>query len=567
MKKRYVMRTLCALVSVLALTACGGGTSAGSSGESSSSVSSASMSSASSSSDTVTITIPEGASVSQDTDVTAMVSVDFTTMDPMDTSDTLSGGIQRMMMDGLFGFDENMQIIPLLATSYEANDEATEYTIHLREGISFTDGTPWNADALLVNIEKWADQDLGLKRTTFLCNVLDHAEKIDDYTVTIYLTEPFGAFISNLAHPATLIMSPAQIEAGVEACAQNPVGTGQYKFVEWVEGDHLTLELNPDWWGYDADICGGTALAESDAGFKTITFRPVSESATRVAAMQSGDAQITWSVPTESVDTLKADANVSVGEDESITVYYFFMNNQKEPFNDVRVRQAVAYAINKEAYVEVVWNGYGSVATSMVGEDVQHYKANDPYPYDPEKAVELLTEAGYPDGFTTTLIYSNTTANQKAAEFYKQQLAEVGITLELEGMESALVNEKVQGADVPGSEAEVECYMSGWSTSTGDADWGLRPMLATESEPPMSYNISYYENEEIDQLLQDGLSTADEEKRAEIYAEVQDIVWEDVPLVCVANSENLWATSSNITGVYLLGDGSICIRNARMAEE
>ena len=134
-------------------------------------------------------------------------------------------------------------------------------------------------------------------------------------------------------------------------------------------------------------------------------------------------------------------------------------------------------------------------------------------------------------------------------------------------MESALVNEKVQGADVPGSEAEVECYMSGWSTSTGDADWGLRPMLAIESDPPMSYNISYYENEEVDQLLKDGLSTADEEKRADIYAQIQDIVWEEVPLVCIANSANLWATSSNITGVYLLGDGSVCMRNARMAGE
>lgn len=120
------------------------------------------------------------------------------------------------------------------------------------------------------------------------------------------------------------------------------------------------------------------------------------------------------------------------------------MNTQKAPFNDVKVREAMAYAINKEAYIQVVMNGYGSVATSMVGEEVQHYKGNDPYSYDPEKAKELLKAAGYPDGFTTTLMYSNTTANQKKAEFYKQQLSEVGIDLELNGMESAVLNEKVQ---------------------------------------------------------------------------------------------------------------------------
>lgn len=362
-------------------------------------------------------------------------------------------------------------------------------------------------------------------------------------------------------------MSPKQIEAGEDACAQAPVGTGQYKFVEWVAGDHMKVELNKDWWGYDADVCGGTALADADAGFKSITFKPVAESATRVSAIQAGDAQIMWSVPTESVDTLKGDSNVSVGMGDSIAVWYFFMNTQKAPFNDVKVREAMAYAINKEAYIQVVMNGYGSVATSMVGEEVQHYKGNDPYSYDPEKAKELLKEAGYPDGFTTTLMYSNTTANQKKAEFYKQQLSEVGIDLELNGMESAVLNEKVQGADCAGADAEVDCYISGWSTSTSDADWGLRPMLATESEPPMSFNISYYENEKVDQLLKDGLATADEDKRGEIYGEVQDIVWKDLPLLCIASDKNIWATSNNITGVYLLGDGSIGMRNARMAAE
>ena len=394
MKKRHVMRALVAAATALALTACGS-TGSSDTSKSTSTASAASTSSGSEADTENTITIPAGESVSQDSDVTAMVAVDFTTMDPMDTSDTLSGGVQRMMMDGLFGFDENMQIIPMLATSYEANDEATEYTIHLREGVSFTDGTPWNADALIANVNKWADKSLGLKRTTFLCNVLDHAEKIDDYTVKIYLSQSFGAFISNLAHPATLIMSPKQIEAGEDACAQAPVGTGQYKFVEWVAGDHMKVELNKDWWGYDADVCGGTALADADAGFKSITFKPVAESATRVSAIQAGDAQIMWSVPTESVDTLKGDSNVSVGMGDSITVWYFFMNTQKAPFNDVKVREAMAYAINKEAYIQVVMNGYGSVATSMVGEEVQHYKGNDPYSYDPEAAVEELKADGW----------------------------------------------------------------------------------------------------------------------------------------------------------------------------
>ena len=438
MKKRHVMRALVAAATALALTACGS-TGSSDTSKSTSTASAASTSSGSEAGTENTITIPAGESVSQDSDVTAMVAVDFTTMDPMDTSDTLSGGVQRMMMDGLFGFDENMQIIPMLATSYEANDEATEYTIHLREGVSFTDGTPWNADALIANVNKWADKSLGLKRTTFLCNVLDHAEKIDDYTVKIYLSQSFGAFISNLAHPATLIMSPKQIEAGEDACAQAPVGTGQYKFVEWVAGDHMKVELNKDWWGYDADVCGGTALADADAGFKSITFKPVAESATRVSAIQAGDAQIMWSVPTESVDTLKGDSNVSVGMGDSIAVWYFFMNTQKAPFNDVKVREAMAYAINKEAYIQVVMNGYGSVATSMVGEEVQHYKGNDPYSYDPEKAKELLKEAGYPDGFDTK-IYCKSQDNDTATAF-QAILSSVNVNAEVVTMDASALAE------------------------------------------------------------------------------------------------------------------------------
>ena len=567
MKKRGAK--LCALMmaAVMALTACGGSSNSGSSTTAAggSQGAAAETSAAVPPENAPEAEIPEGESVSQEQDIVAAVRVDITTMDPMDTSDTLSGGIQRMVMDGLFGFDDDMKIFPMLATEYEANEEATEYTFKLREGISFTDGTPWNADAAIANFEKWADKDLGLKRTTLLCNVLDHFEKIDDYTVKVYLSEPFGAFIATLAHPACVMMSPVQIAAGPETCALDPVGTGQYTFGEWVEGDHVTLNLNKDWWGYDADLCGGTALAASDAGFKSVTFRPVAEDATRIAMIQSGDAQIIWPAPTESVELLRQDPNVNVQDKESITVWYMTLNTQKPPLNDVRVRQAMNYAINKEAYIQVVMNGQGSLATSCMGPAVQHYKGNDPYPYDVEKAKELLTEAGYPDGFTVTLTYANTSANQKKAEFYKQQLSEVGINLELNGMENAVMNEAIQGATGPGSDVMVVCYLTGWSTSTGDADWALRPLLATESEPPLSYNTSYYENEEFDQLLQEALQTADETKRAEAYAKAQDIMWEDVPMICVANDFNTWVTSKNIAGVKLYPDQAINMKNARMA--
>lgn len=508
--------------------------------------------------------MPEGASVSQKTDVTAAMSVDFMTMDPMDTSDTLSGGVQRLIMDGLFGFDDEMKIIPLLAESYEANEDATEYVIHLRQGISFSDGTPLNAEAAKANFDRWGDKELGLKRTTLLCNVLKSTEAVDEYTVKVTLTEPFGAFVATLAHPACVLMSPQVIEQGKEACAERPVGTGQYLFKEWIAGDHTTVTLNKDWWGYDPEICGGKALAEPDAGFQSITFRPVGENASRVAMLQSGEADFIWPVPTESMETLAADENVYVGADEGIVVRYMFMNTQKAPFNDVRVRQAMNYAIDKDAYIAVVKNGLASKATSILGPATQHYKRNEPYAYDLEKARKLLTDAGYPDGFETSLICTTTTSDLKQCEFIQQQLAQAGITVNINSMEKAIVSEKVESAEGPGSEAEVEMYMSGWSSSTGDADWGIRPVLARESEPPKSYNISYFENEEMDGFLYAALETADEEKRAELYAKAQDIIWEECPVVFFANDYNTWASAADVANVKIYPDGGLNIRNARM---
>ncbi|MDR2176797.1 MAG: ABC transporter substrate-binding protein [Treponema sp.] len=511
------------------------------------------------------VSIPAGQSVSQNTDITAAVTVDFTTLDPQDTSDTLSGGIQRLIMDGLFGFDDDMKVINLLAESYTANDQATEFTFVLRKGISFTDGTPWDADAFVANIKKWDDKSLRLKRTALLSDVIDTWEKIDAYTVKVKLTGPFGALIPTLAHPACVIMSPKQIDAGVNACADKAVGTGQYEFVEWVRGDHLTIRLKKDWWGYDSARTGGKPLAEKDAGFKSITFRPVSESATRTAMVQSGDAQIMWTVPPESVKVLQADKAFSVGIRRGLTVYYLWMNTQKKPFSDKRVRQALNYALDRNALIAVVENGIGTVANAIMGPDTQFAKEMPLIPYDVAKAKQLLAEAGYPNGFSTTIMGPNTSYNSKVLEFFQQQYAPLGITIQNKLMESAITNERVQDATGPGSEVEVEMYLSGWSSSTGDADWAIRPLFATESAPPLNYNLAYFSNAKLDALIKQGLSSADDEVRRKAYSEAQDLLWDELPVVPRHIANYVWVTTSKIINVSNFPDGAINLRAARMA--
>ena len=549
--KKILVLALAAVM--LLLCACG---SSGSSGSTAATAAPSGGSSSGAAAPAASGSEPAAKASAQDYDAVAAVSLDFTTMDPVDTSDTLSGGIQRLIMDGLFGFDDQMNQIPMLATKWEANDDATEYVLTLREGVSFSDGTPWNAEAAKANLDKLDDTNRHLKRTSLLSSIIDTVEITGDYEVTVKLTQPFSAFIANLCHPACVMMSPKVIEAGDDVCAKAPVGTGQYLFVEWEQGDHLKLERNPDWWGYEA------GLVSPDAGFKSIDFKVVTENATRVSMLQAGDADFIWPVPTESYAAVEADPNLVAHSEAGIVVRWLYMNTQKAPLNDVRVRKALALSVNKDAFIQVIYNGHGSPATSILGSSVTGYKRNEPVPQDIEQAKALLAEAGYPDGFTITQYYSNNTTNANSAQFMQQQFAAIGVKLELVGEESAMTNARIQDCEKPGAEADVDVYLTGWSPSTGDADWALRPLLCSEMCPPTNYNIAYFNNARYDELVHGALAVPDQAKKNEMYAEAQDIIWEEMPIIPLMEQNNTWANKNTFEGILIYPDGAINVRNA-----
>ncbi|HEY5525285.1 MAG TPA: glutathione ABC transporter substrate-binding protein, partial [Clostridium sp.] len=465
-------------------------------------------------------------------DIVIAINGDFVTFDPADTNDTLSCGGEKTMIEGLFGFDNDMKVIPALATEYKANDTADQFTFTLREGVEFTDGTPWNADAAIINFNRLADQTQGLKRNT-LFKMIDHTEKISDYVIKIVLKEPFGAMINTLAHPAAGMISPAALEKYGKDVSQHPVGTGMYKFAEWRPGESMKIEKNDKYWN-------------GNVAFDSVTFKPVKENDTRVAMLQSGDADFIYPVPTESIEKLKSDSTLSVNEEEGLSVRYLFLNNEKAPFNNIKVRQALNYAIDKDAYCKVVWDGFSTPTKSIIAPNVQYYKENDIYQYNIEKAKSLLKEAGIENGFTTTLWVGNSTSSVKSAEFIQQQLKLVGVTVNIESMDNGTLMSKVSNvkAGTSGADASIEMYIIGWSPSTGDADWGIRPIACKESFPPVSYNASYYNNPEFDNLIYDGLKTADPDKRAQAYVKAQDIIWKDVPMVWLGVDQNLWASKN-----------------------
>lgn len=479
-------------------------------------------------------------------DIVIAVADNFTGMDPHDTNDTLSGSAQKTMLEGLVGFDKDMKVIPVLAEEYSANEDATEFTFKLRQNVKFHDGTPFNAEAVKINFDRLADPNSGLKRHS-LYSLIKSTEVISEYEVKFTLSEPFGAMINTFAHPAGLIHSPKALEEFGNEVARNPVGTGPFKFVEWKPSEGLKIIKNEDYWQ--------EGLPKVDS----ITFKPVSENGSRIAMLQTGEADFIYPVPTEQADSIAGKNGIEVESKPSIIVRYMSMNTLKAPYNDIRVRQALNYAINKEAFIKVVMNGYGSELDSIIAPDVQYYAKQDPYAFDVEKAKGLLKEAGYENGFKAKLWGGNSSSAVKAMEFLQQQLAQVNVQVEVVPMESGTLSEKiwsVQNAD----DAELELYYGGWSPSTGDADWGIRPLLGGEDAfPPNSYNVSYYNNTNVNALIQAALKTADTEKRGQAYEEVQKTVWQDAPWVFLSADNTMAGKKNYLKGIYLLPDGSLSV--------
>ena len=233
-------------------------------------------------------------------DVVAAVASTFTTMDPYDANDTLSQAVVKSFYQGLFGFDKDMKMVPVLAESYQASKDGLTYTVKLKKGIKFHDGTDFNAAAVKTTFDRVTNPENKLKRFTLYKNIAK-TEVVDPSTVKFTLHEPFSPFINSLAHPSGVIISPAALQKfGSKGIAQNPVGTGPFKFVEWKQTDYLKVAKFDGYWkkGYPK--------------VDTITFRPVADNNSRSAMMQTGEAHFTFPEPYEQAEVLKGKPNLEL---------------------------------------------------------------------------------------------------------------------------------------------------------------------------------------------------------------------------------------------------------------
>ena len=475
-------------------------------------------------------------------DVVVAVQSSFTTTDPYDANDTLSQAVSKSFYQGLYGFDKNFKIEPVLAESYSVSKDGLTYTVKLKSGIVFHDGTPFNAEAVKINFDRATNPDNKLKRYNLYKNIVK-TEALDANSVRFTLAEPFSPFINTLAHPSAAMISPAALaKYGSKGIAQNPVGTGPFTLVEWKSTDYLKVAKFANYWkkGYPK--------------VDSITWRPIADNNTRAAVMQTNEAHFAYPVPPEMVLSLSKNAKLEVVESPSIQHRYISMNTQQKPFDNLKVRQAINYAINKEALIKVAFSGYATPAEGPLPKGIEYATQFGAWPYDLAKAKQLLKEAGYPDGFESTLWAGfNNTTSQKVIQFTQQQLAQVGIKLKIEALEAGQRVERVESAQDP-AKAAVRMYYIGWAASTGQADWAMRPLFASDSMPPKSFNTAYYKNDAVDADIAKALVATDSKERASLYADAQKRIWDDAPWVFLATERLLSVRSRNLTGFYVIPD-------------
>ncbi len=457
-----------------------------------------------------------------------------TSLAPGQATGLADTSVMRTIYEGLVGFDLNFDVVPELATDWTVSEDATELTFQLREGVTFHDGTELNAEGVVAYFDWLMDPDnaLGARGRSGLAG-LTGWEATGPMEVTLTLDAPNGAFLFNLALANSYIASPNALS---EDLARNPVGSGPFRFAEWQDGEYVLVERYEDYWGDPAHV-------------EAIRFMVVNNAATRVAMLEAGEIDWAEDLPPALLPAVEANPELEAVATESTFARIFPMNTQREPFDDVRVRQALNYAVDKDQLAQVVFRGYATVMDSPLTSPVFGYTSVGPYPYDPERARELLAEAGYgPDGETLAFdVLTFTGAEYETAGTVLQQMfADVGVEMTLNPTERGSLVEQIFQ---PLETTEFLAGLVGNSSATGDAARTLAVPFARASWPPASNNWSFYENPELEALLEAGVATGDPDERREIYAEAQRIIWEDAPWVFLYSPDNIAGQRAGVTGI------------------
>ena len=475
------------------------------------------------------------------------IGADATGLDSRTVMNNESGFVMSAVLDGLTQYKRGTtEVEPGLAESWTVSADGKTITFRLRKGVKFHDGTPFDADAVMFDFDRILNDKspyfyrAGVTAGSFVPEFYGEVtgyQKVDQYAVRVTLKRKFAPFLDGLATAFSGLVSPAAVKQwGPVEIAKHPIGTGPFKFVEWVRNDHITVEANPDYWG-------GKPYLDR------IVYRIIPENSVRLLNLEQGSVDIVDGVNPDDIQRIKANSKLVLLEQAGATINGISMNNQKAPFDDVRVRQAMNYAVNRQEINDFLYKGVAVLSTNPVPPVTWSFDTGlSGYPYDPAKARKLLAEAGHPNGFKVEMIAFpnprgyNPVGGARLAVAVQDYLRRVGVEISIKQLEWGTFLKTIRSGD----------YLigpAGWSADNGDPDNFLYSLYSSTTWG--SGNNSRYKNVEVDKLLQEAQETFDREQRIQLYRKAQRTIMDEAPWIFINHTKLIRATSARVQGYVL----------------
>ncbi len=459
-------------------------------------------------------------------------------LDPAVVTDGESFRVTRNIYESLLEYKrDSTEIVPCLAELWVTSPSGLEWKFELRHHVTFHDGTPFNAEAVVFNFERWMFEQHPYHKGVFeywksmfggFPGFVKSVKAIDEFSVEFVLDKPMAPFLANLAMPMFGIASPTAIKKHGDDYFKNPVGTGPFRYREWRKDDRIVLERNPSYWGEKALL-------------DRVIFRSIVDNSARLLELQTGSIDLMEFLNPDDIPSIQNDAHLQLILRPSMNVGYLWWNVEKEPFGKRDVRRAIAHAINKRVIVEKLFGGIGVPATNMLPPSLWGYNdAVADYEYDPASARQFLAKAGLPNGFKTKLwVMPNPRPYMpqptKIAEAIQADLKAVGIDADIVTMDWATYLAKTR-------DGEQDMYMLGWTGDNGDPDNFLYWFFGQQE------TRSRYFNAKAAELTSKARAVLTQEERAQLYREAQVVLKEDAANVTIAHTTPPLAAKKTVMG-------------------
>jgi peptide/nickel transport system substrate-binding protein len=460
--------------------------------------------------------------------VIVAIGVAIPTMDPHKQSTNAYESILRNMYEALVVFGPDLNIEPQLATSWKRIDEYT-LQFKLRKGVQFHNGEPFDARAVKASIERMLDPATESPWSSTY-SMIERVDIVDDYVVNVVTNIPDPILLRRMSGFGTTIMAPEYIAtASAEELATMPIGTGPYKFVSWEKDGDLVMEANTEYWGVVPAV-------------KKAVVRAIPETGTRVSALLAGEVDIVAVVPPEDVDRIDESGIARAEDVEGNRIFYYTMDFASEPTSNKLFRQAINYGANIDGIIEAVLNGGGYRRATLLNPWHSCYNPDiEPFPYDPEKAKDLLAQAGYADGVDLSmhLVSGRVVKDKEVGEAIAGELEKIGIRPQITWHEFASYVDLAVAGKLDG------LIFASWGNALHDADQAFYVLFHSDTVITNNFNRGYA-NDELDALLEAGRSETDEDKRCALYDQVQEILMDDCPGLFGFSVQEIYGVNNRI---------------------